>query len=238
MIMKKTIFLLVIPALLFLMGCGGDNTTGQGESNSSAANDPSVSDETIVLIETAFGTIKAKLYNSTPQHRDNFIKLAKEGFYDGTLFHRVIDGFMIQGGDPDSKTAQPGQPLGMGGPGYTIPAEIGAKHFRGALAAARTGGPSNPEKRSSGSQFYIVQAGKSAQNQAIINQKQSMGVPYSQAEIDFYNQVGGYPGLDGEYTVFGQVLEGMDVVDQIAKVQKNERDRPLKDIKMKVKVLD
>src|SRR5690606_6816218 len=115
--------------------------------------------------------------------------------------------------------------------------EIGAKHFRGALSAARTGGPSNPEKRSSGSQFYIVQNGVNPQNAKIIAQKQASGVVYSQAEIDFYNQVGGYPGLDGDYTVFGQVIEGMEAVDAIAKVAKDGRDRPLEDVKMKVTVL-
>ena len=141
---------------------------------------------------------------------------------------------MVQGGDPNSKDAPPGQRLGSGGPGYTIPAEIGAKHFRGAIAAART---PNPEKRSSGSQFYIVQNGPNPQNAGIIAQKQAQGVVYSQGEIDFYNQVGGYPGLDGEYTVFGQVLEGMEVVDQISKAAKDASDRPTEDIKMTVKVL-
>lgn len=228
----KLTYLFSILAMIALLSCG-DNAGTDSDSSDSA----NASGETMVLIETPFGNIKAKLYNSTPQHRDNFIKLANEGFYDGTLFHRVIDGFMIQGGDPNSKTAQPGQPLGTGGPGYTIPAEIGAKHFRGAIAAARTGGPSNPEKRSSGSQFYIVNAGQTPQNAAIINQKQNQGVVYSQAEIDFYNQVGGYPGLDGDYTVFGQVVEGMDVVDKIAKVEKDQRDRPTNDVKMKVKVI-
>lgn len=232
--MNKITFLLAFVATSFLMSCGGG---GSSEPTSAAEEAAKSAGETIVLIETPHGNIKAKLYNSTPQHRDNFIKLANEGFYDGTLFHRVIDGFMIQGGDPNSKDAQPGAPLGMGGPGYTIPAEIGAKHFRGALSAARTGGPSNPEKRSSGSQFYIVQNGVSAQNASIIQQKQTSGVPYSQGEIDYYNQVGGYPGLDGDYTVFGQVIEGMEAVDTIAKVAKDDRDRPTTDVKMKVKVL-
>ena len=231
--MKKIAYLFSLLIVGALTSCGGQSAPLSEAEKS--ANDAG---ERLIQIETAYGTIKAKLYNSTPQHRDNFIKLAKEGFYDGTLFHRVIDGFMVQGGDPDSKGAAPGAPLGMGGPGYTIPAEIGAKHFRGAIAAARTGGASNPEKRSSGSQFYIVQNGVNPQNAGIIQQKQSQGVPYSQAEIDFYNQVGGYPGLDGDYTVFGQVLEGMDVVDKISKVAKDTRNRPNEDVKMTVKVLN
>ena len=197
--MSKVFYLFSILATAFAIGCG----SGSGTPASAAEEAASAAGETLVLIETPYGKIKAKLYNSTPQHRDNFIKLANEGFYDGTLFHRVIDGFMIQGGDPDSKNAEAGKPLGMGGPGYTIPAEIGAKHFRGALSAARTGGPSNPEKRSSGSQFYIVQNGVNPQNANIIAQKQANGVAYSQAEVDFSSQVGGYPGLDGDYTVFG-----------------------------------
>ena len=228
--MKKIAYLFSFLAVSFLASCGGQNAP-----STEAASAADTAGETMIQIETAFGTIKAKLYNSTPQHRDNFIKLAKEGFYDGTLFHRVIDGFMVQGGDPDSKGAAPGARLGMGGPGYTIPAEIGAKHFRGAIAAART---QNPEKRSSGSQFYIVNNGVQPQNATIIQQKQAQGVPYSQGEIDFYNQVGGYPGLDGEYTVFGQVLEGIEVVDKIAKAEKDPSDRPTKDIKMTVKVLN
>ena len=231
--MKKITYLFTLLAAAFLMGCGGASS-GPVSAGEKAAKDAG---ETIVLIETPFGKIKAKLYNSTPQHRDNFIKLANEGFYDGILFHRVIDRFMIQGGDPDSKNAEAGKQLGMGGPGYTIPAEIGAKHFRGALSAARTGGPSNPEKKSSGSQFYIVQNGVDPQNAHIIAEKQANGVVYSPAEIEFYNQVGGYPGLDGDYTVFGQVVEGMEAVDAIAKVAKDARDRPTEDVKMKVTVL-
>ena len=148
-----------------------------------------------------------------------------------------MPGFMFQGGDPQSKGAEAGKPLGMGGPGYTTPAEIGAKHFRGALSAARTPDASNPQKRSSGSQFYIVQNGLSPQNSQIIAQKQAQGVAYSQGELDFYNQVGGYPSLDGEYTVFGQVLEGMEAVDKIAGVSRDNRNRPDEDIAMKIKVL-
>jgi cyclophilin family peptidyl-prolyl cis-trans isomerase len=162
------------------------------------------------VIHTDLGDMSGILYNETPQHRDNFVKLAKSGYYDGLLFHRVINGFMIQGGDPDSKNAKPGQQLGMGGPGYTIPAEMNAtlKHKRGALAAARTGGPSNPLKASSGSQFYIVQPARGAHF------------------------------LDNDYTVYGEVTEGLDVVDKIATVQKDANDRPLKDIKMTIKIVE
>ncbi len=162
------------------------------------------------VIHTDYGDMKGVLYNETPKHRDNFVKLAKSGYFDGTLFHRVILGFMIQGGDPDSKKAKAGQPLGMGGPGYTIPAEFNTnfKHKRGALAAARTGGPSNPQKASSGSQFYIVEPEKGA---------------------NF---------LDNDYTVFGEVTEGFNVITKIASAAKDNSDRPVKDIKMTVKIID
>jgi len=161
------------------------------------------------VIHTDYGDMKGILYNETPQHRDNFVKLIKSGYFNGTLFHRVILGFMIQGGDPNSKTAIPGQALGMGGPGYTIPAEFNAKftHKRGALAAARTGGPSNPKKASSGSQFYIVE-------------------PANGAHF-----------LDNDYTVFGEITEGFDVITKIASVEKDKSDRPVKDIKMTIKLV-
>lgn len=241
--MKNLFTLLALASFIIFASCGGgENTaTENAEGAASSRTSTSASDsETMILIETDFGNIKAKLYDSTPQHRDNFIKLAKEGFFDGTLFHRVIDGFMIQGGDPDSKTAQPGQPLGMGGPGYTLPAEIGAKHYRGALSAARRGGAGNPEKRSSGSQFYIVQNGPvpQAQMAQMVQQLAAKGVQYSQAEIDYYTTYGGTPFLDGDYTVFGMVTEGLDVVDKIARVQKDQGDRPIEDIKMKVSVIE
>ncbi|MEI7499644.1 MAG: peptidylprolyl isomerase [Bacteroidota bacterium] len=162
------------------------------------------------LIHTDYGDMKGILYNETPLHRDNFVKLVKSGFYDGTLFHRIILGFMIQGGDPDSKNATPGQQLGMGGPGYTVPAEISSKitHKRGSLAAARVGGPSNPQKASSGSQFYIVEP------------------------------AAGTHQLDNDYTVFGEVTDGLDVITKIASVQKDRNDRPVKDVKMTIKILE
>ncbi len=231
--MKKFLLFFSLAQLILLVGCSGG-----GQSNTADGSAPvaSATGEAMVLIETTLGNIKVKLYDSTPEHKKNFLKLAKEGFLDSTLFHRVIPGFMIQGGDPDSKRAMPGQPLGMGGPGYTIPAEIGAKHFRGALSAARQGDEVNPEKRSSGSQFYIVQNGPVPQQQLdqII---QAKGLQYTPEERDYYLKVGGVAFLDGDYTVFGQVVEGLDVVDKIANAQRDPRDRPLQDISMKVKVL-
>ncbi len=243
----------------------------------------------IVVIKTEYGIIKIRLYNETPLHRDNFLKLVKEKYYDSLLFHRVINTFMIQGGDPDSKHAQPGQVLGNGGPNYTIPAEIVPNlfHKRGVLAAARMGDNVNPTRASSGSQFYIVQ-GKVFTEEELnimeerINQNkknqllgQLMNTPeYSWLKVkldsmiksgnpnavnDFiketqsiaekelekagrfsfnseqrkiYTTIGGAPHLDGAYTVFGEVIEGMNVVDSIASVPTDKNNRPLKDIRM------
>jgi peptidyl-prolyl cis-trans isomerase B (cyclophilin B) len=190
-----------------------------------------------VLIQTTEGDIKVLLYDQTPLHRDNFLKLAKEGFYDSLLFHRVIPNFMIQGGDPDSKNAAPGDRLGMGGPGYQIPAEIGAPHIKGTLAAARRGGPSNPEKKSSGSQFYIV-VGQPVTASMLKGIEASKGIRYNETQKQLYLEKGGYPNLDNDYTVFGEVLEGMDVVELISKVRRGLGDRPNDDIRIKtVKVI-
>ncbi|HQX43491.1 MAG: peptidylprolyl isomerase [Saprospiraceae bacterium] len=189
------------------------------------------------LIETSYGNMKVRLYDSTPKHKANFIKLVQEKFYDGTLFHRVINNFMIQGGDPDSKNASPGQPLGSGGPGYTIDAEIGKFHFKGALCAARQGDQVNPQKKSSGSQFYLVQGQTMdpAQIQMLAMQK---GLNYSEADIKKYATLGGTPFLDGDYTVFGEVVEGIEVIDKIAAVQGDQMNRPQSDIKMTIKLVD
>ena len=198
----------------------------------------------VVEIETEFGIIKAELYNFTPKHRDNFIKLAEEGYYDGTLFHRIIQGFMAQGGDPDSKTAKPNTPLGTGELGYTIPAEIvpGAYHYKGALAAARRPDQVNPNKESSACQFYIVQGSPHTpqQLQQYVNQKAQRGirVSYMQNQVDYYGQYGGSPILDMEYTVFGQVTEGMHIIDKLAAVPVGANNRPIKDIPMKVRVVE
>lgn len=193
-----------------------------------------------VKLTTTMGDITVELYNTTPQHRDNFVKLVKDGYYDGLLFHRVIRDFMIQGGDPDSRNAEPKQLLGEGGPGYTIPAEIDYPrhyHKRGALAAAREADDVNPEFRSSGSQFYIVW-GKVQTPQDIERQNESLReatdgefeMPESMAET--YETLGGTPHLDGSYTVFGEVTAGLDVVKKIQGVTTDRHDRPKKDVKI------
>ena len=192
-----------------------------------------------VKISTKYGDMIVELYNGTPLHRDNFIKLVKEGYYDGTLFHRVIKDFMIQGGDPDSKNAKPGQRLGMGGPGYTIPAEIKPEYYhkKGAVAAARKGDQMNPEKRSSGSQFYIVE-GKKYTPVELNNMAKRNDAHYTAEQIHTYQTVGGTPFLDNEYTVFGQVVEGLDVIDKIASVKTGAGNRPVEDIVMNVTLID
>ncbi len=192
-----------------------------------------------VLIETEFGNITAVLYDETPQHRDNFVKLANEGFYDDLLFHRVINGFMIQGGDPDSKGAPMDKMLGMGGPGYTIPAEFlpNKAHIKGALCAARQPDNVNPQKASSGSQFYIVQGRPVPEQQLAFFEKQ-LGITLLPEIRQAYIEKGGAPQLDQQYTVFGEVIEGFDVIDKIATVQtERPSNRPVEDIKMKVKVV-
>lgn len=198
-----------------------------------------------VSIETSMGTIVVELYNETPKHRDNFLKLAGEGFYDGTLFHRVIGGFMAQGGDPQSKDAAPGARLGTGGPGYTIEAEIDPAfvHVKGALAAARQGDQVNPQRRSSGSQFYIVQGRDVTPQtlQSIVQSKSgSMAQPFSYTpdQIAAYGELGGTPHLDMQYTVFGQVVEGLDVLDALCAVPTDRSNRPTEDVKMTMTLLD
>lgn len=189
-----------------------------------------------VLIETDYGNMTVLLYDETPQHRDNFIKLVEEGFYDDLLFHRVIKNFMIQGGDPDSRDAAAGQMLGQGGPGYTIPAEIGQMHYKGALSAARLADQVNPEKESSGSQFFIVQ-GTAVQDAQLDQWEQQSGVEYTPEQRKIYREIGGYPYLDGQYTVFGEVVDGLDVIDKIANAQVGQADRPIEDIRMKITLL-
>lgn len=233
------------------------------------------------------GDIIVRLYDETPIHRDNFLKLAKEGYYDGTLFHRVIKDFMIQGGDPDSKGAPAGKMLGVGGPDYTLEAEIkdGIYHKRGALAAARQGDEVNPERRSSGSQFYIVwgqvysegqlrQFSKQLRMQrvqGIFNQlaashrdeimqmrrdrnraglqelqdklvaeaeKQAGNDGMSEEQLKLYSTIGGTPHLDGQYTVFGEVEEGLDVVEMIQGTATGRADRPVDDIEMRMTVIE
>lgn len=250
--------------------------------------------ENLVVINTPKGDILLMLYDDTPKHRDNFLKLASEGFFDSTLFHRVINGFMIQGGDPDSRHAAAGAELGNGGPGYDIPAEITSAHFhrRGVMAAAREDDKINPKRLSSGSQFYIVQGKVFTQtdldmvekeqnsmtkqrifvnvmdkpeNLKLRNQffspdakKDSVHFQYlldtlnliinkeyalipefrlSVEQREAYTTVGGTPHLDGKYTIFGEVVSGMEVVDAIAREKTDKNDRPLTDIPMKVKIV-
>jgi peptidyl-prolyl cis-trans isomerase B (cyclophilin B) len=240
-----------------------------------------------VKIETTLGDIIVRLYDETPIHRDNFVKLVKEGYYDGTLFHRVIKDFMIQGGDPDSKGAPAGKMLGVGGPDYTLEAEIkdNLYHKRGALAAARQGDEVNPERRSSGSQFYIVwgqvykenqlnQLGKQIrmqkvqdafndlakarreeimqmrrernraglqelQDQLIAEAENKVGKQgLTDEQMQLYSTVGGTPHLDGQYTVFGEVEEGLNVVEQIQNTATGRADRPTNDIDMRMTIID
>ncbi len=267
--MKKSILLLTIVATALLTACGGSKRNN-------------MDNETILSIETNKGDIKVKLYNETPRHRDNFVKLVREGFYNGTLFHRVINDFMIQGGDPDSKNAPANKMLGEGDTGYTVPAEFVYPryfHKKGALAAARMGDDVNPEKASSGCQFYIVTGTvftdesltqmEENVNRGIVKAKfDSLARPHmkeiyllrkandidslaalqerlvAEAEAEAaktpfrftdeqrkaYTTVGGTPHLDGSYTVFGEVTEGMDVVEKIQKVKTNRVDRPTEDV--------
>ena len=191
-----------------------------------------------VLIQTTMGDMVIRLSDSTPLHRDNFLKLVKVGYYDSVLFHRVIKGFMIQGGDPNSIRAAAGKPLGDGGPGYTVPAEFRKTlfHKKGALAAARMGDNVNPTKASSGSQFYIAQgkvftdAGLDSVETFRLNGRK---IPADQREV--YKTIGGIPHLDQGYTVYGEVIKGLDVLDKIAAVQTSrgqDRDRPLQDVRI------
>ena len=178
--------------------------------------------ETVVVINTNYGTIKAKLYNDTPLHRDNFIKLINEGWFNGSPFHRVINNFMIQGGQNAD---------GRQDPGYTVPAEFRENHFhkKGALCAARQGDQVNPKKASSGSQFYIVQ-GKVYDDRTLDMFESRMGKVFSAKERQAYKTVGGTPHLDGEYTVFGEVTEGLDIVDKIAAVKTGRMDVPVEPV--------
>lgn len=183
------------------------------------------------IIYTDYGKMKIELYDKTPVHRDNFIKLAQQHFYDGLLFHRVIPQFMIQSGDPDSKTAKPGQLLGEGDLDYRLPAEFIPQYFhkRGALAQARD---DNPQKESSAAQFYIV-TGKKFTDEDFENLKKKRNVTVPEERKEAYRNIGGAPHLDGNYTVYGQVLSGMEIADSISAAQKDKNDRPLKDNRIK-----
>ena len=196
-------------------------------------------ERTTVLISTSFGDMVVELYNETPQHRDNFVKLVTERFYDGTLFHRIIPNFMIQGGDPDSKGAPSNIQLGNGGPGYTIPAELvdGLFHKKGVLAAARLGDAVNPKKESSGSQFYIVQ-GQVFTEEKLMSFGLRSGKKYTEEQTKTYKTIGGTPHLDGAYTVFGEVVKGLDVIELIANQKRDKNNRPIKDVGMSIRLIN
>lgn len=192
-----------------------------------------------VRVKTEYGECIIKLYNETPLHRDNFLKLAKKGYYNGTLFHRVIKTFMIQGGDPDSRNAKPDSLLGEGGPKYTIPAEFRDSlfHKKGVLAAAREGDLVNPAKASSGSQFYLVQ-GKiftDEQLNSLEEKRLKFKIPEWQRQV--YKTIGGVPHLDRNYTVYGEIVVGLELVDKIAAMETDKNDRPKQDVKMEITVL-
>lgn len=195
-------------------------------------------ERTKAIISTPYGDMVIELYNETPQHRDNFIKLVKDRFYDGTLFHRVIPNFMIQGGDPDSKGAAPGVQLGNGGPGYTIPAEFVDElyHKKGVLAAARLGDAVNPKKASSGSQFYLVQ-GQVFSEERLWSFGLRSGKKYTAEQTKTYGTIGGTPHLDGAYTVFGEVVEGLEIIEMIANQKRDENNRPVKDVGMSIRII-
>lgn len=209
--------------------------------------------ELLVKITTPMGDMYAELSDKTPKHKANFVKLVSQGFYDSLMFHRVINGFMIQGGDPESKNAKQDAQLGNGGPGYTIPAEFDTTlyHQKGALAAARLGDGQNPKKESSGSQFYIAQ-GKvySPEQLERIERSKQKTTPemnmeeipefgFTKEQIESYTTVGGIPFLDQSYTVFGQIVEGIEVIDKIAsvKVNKANGNRPVNDVRMKMELI-
>lgn len=217
--MRKYLFPAICALGIIAASCGNNSKKAESEAEQAAREDSlrqaekvaeaeammgRLEEEPIFDIQTNLGTIKVKLYSKTPKHRANFEKLALSGFYDGLLFHRVIDGFMIQGGDPNTKDTTLVEKYGQGGPGYTIPAEFVPeyRHKKGALAAARRGDAANPERESSGSQFYIVQDEEAC------------------------------AALDGAYTVFGETVEGFDVIDKIAKVARDRRDRPISDVRI------
>ena len=257
--MTSNKILLICLAFIALTAC---NAGSKRQTNHHMENEK----RTLVKLETPMGNITVALYNETPKHRDNFIKLVKEGVYDSTLFHRVIKQFMIQAGDPDSKNASDTAMLGSGDVGYTIPAEFNPKFFhkKGVLAAARQGDDVNPEKASSGCQFYIVTGRKFTEPQLLgmenkINEQREEALFDSLArqhmkeiykmrkagdnagllelqdtleQIKAYSTVGGAPHLDGSYTVFGEVTEGMEVVDNIEIAKTNRADRPIENIRI------
>lgn len=189
-----------------------------------------------IQIVTPLGNMKAILYDETPNHRDNFVKLVKEGFFDSTLFHRCIPDFMIQGGDPNSKFAKPGQLLGGGDLGYTLEPEFGGIHKKGALSAARMPDQVNPGKQSNASQFFIVD-GMPIEADLLQYLAKESGKVYTEAEIQTYINQGGRPDLDMNYTVFGELTEGFDVLEKILALPTDNYDRPFQDVPMEIKLI-
>lgn len=224
--MKKAILLSTL--IVLFASCFGYSQPG------------SPSGVTQIELKTDSGSIIILLYNETVQHKDNFIKLINTGFYDGLLFHRLIKDFMIQGGDPNSKNATKGEMLGQGGPGYSIPAEILPQYYhkKGALAAARKGNDVNPSRSSSGSQFYIVQGKVFTLQQLEMMVNRKSHAPFTQEQIKTYTSIGGTPHLDGEYTVFGEIISGFEVLDKIMNVPVDPYDRPINDLKFSMRILE
>ncbi len=243
--MKRNSLIVLVCSCIFFAGCSSSKKVEPNVQDATSPKDEVVAAEkdnqkprdmeklTKVLFKTSEGDITIALYDNTPKHKENFLKLVNDKYYNGILFHRIIKGFMIQTGDPESKNAPAGKMLGNGGPGYTIPAEIvdGNYHKRGAVAAARQGDQVNPTKASSGSQFYIVDG--QVTPQAYLNQiAEQTRKAFNEEQTQLYTTIGGAPFLDGDYTVFGEVVSGMEVVDKIASAAKNQYDRPTKDIKI------
>ena len=225
--MKKYLSASIVSAIIFLFF-----SSFQLEAQQSVAG-------TMIKIETSRGDMLVRLYDETPVHRDNMIKLVKEGFYNNQLFHRVIKDFMIQGGDPHSVGAPKGQRLGSGSPGYTLPAEFKPSliHKKGALAAARKGDRINPEQSSNGSQFYIVQ-GRVLSPEEIAFMKQQGVATFTEKSEKIYTSLGGTPHLDGAYTVFGELVEGLEVLDSIAAQPCDAYNRPVEDVSFTISLLN
>ena len=243
--MKKLSFIFTVLFCIFMASCCSTKKTSEApaertdevtvatQSTDNQLTTRNMENLTKVLFKTSEGDIIIALYDNTPKHKENFLKLVKDGYYNGILFHRIIKGFMIQTGDPESKGAPAGKMLGNGGPGYTIPAEFKPEnyHKRGAVAAARQGDQVNPTKASSGSQFYIVD-GKPFNASMMAQISYQYGKAFTDEQRKIYETIGGAPFLDGDYTVFGEVVEGMDVVDKIAAKPKDRYDRPTADVKI------
>ena len=218
----KTVLWVIVLNLIVFSSCAQNK-----KSNTNMKKDVKIE------IKTTMGDMTAILYGATPYHQENFIKLIEENYFDGLLFHRVIEGFMVQGGDPNSKDAAAGKALGNGGPGYTIPAELTPTYFhkKGALSAARTGDQGNPMRRSSGSQFYVV-TGKVYSDADLDGMETQMSMKFTTEQRKAYTTVGGTPFLDAQYTVFGEIIEGVDIAVAISKVSKDGNDRPKEDVKI------